>query len=61
MFPHPEPQMPNEPHLTDPLQQVSTFEDAIVDQADQAPGNVGDPMKSARTTGWLRGQLQAPT
>jgi hypothetical protein len=61
MFPHPEPQTPTGPNLNDGLRQVSIFKDAIVDPAYQASSNVGDPMKSDRTNGWLRGQLQAPT
>jgi hypothetical protein len=40
---------------------IQTFECPACDHIHQSVVDLGDPMKSLRTIGWLQGQLQAPT
>jgi hypothetical protein len=40
---------------------IRTFECRACDHIHQTVVELTDPMKSLRTNGWLRGQLQAPT
>jgi hypothetical protein len=40
---------------------IRTFECPACDDIHQVVVDLADPMKSAKTNGWLHGQLQAPT
>jgi hypothetical protein len=40
---------------------IRTFECPACNDVTQAVADLVDPMKSPRTSGWLRGQLLAPT
>ena len=40
---------------------IQTFECPVCDHVHQMVVELIDPMKSTKTGGWLRGQLQAPT
>ena len=40
---------------------IRTFECPACKDVHQLVADLVDPMKSPRTTGWLHGQLQAPT
>jgi hypothetical protein len=40
---------------------IKTFECPACDNVHQLVAEIADPMKSAATNGWLRGELQAPT
>jgi hypothetical protein len=40
---------------------IRTFECLACDHVHQVVVDLGDPMKSPRTNGWLQGQLHAPT
>ena len=69
MFSHPQPQCPY-CQITMMLARITpgpsgfdirTFECPTCDHVHQVVGGSVDPMKSPKTNGWLRGQLQAPT
>ena len=40
---------------------IRTFECPVCNHVHQTVVVLADPMKSPQTTGWLQGQLQAPT
>jgi transposase-like protein len=40
---------------------IRTFECPACHDVHQRVVELGDPMKSRKTTGWLRGELRAPT
>jgi hypothetical protein len=40
---------------------IRTFECPACEEVHQRVVALGDPMKSPETTGWLRGELRAPT